>query len=148
MPFPFEKLDVYQKALAMAEHVHGACDAFPAKGSFALADHLRRLAVAIPGEIAAASAVWPRAERRDAFAAARAQALACVPALEVAARRGLLPAERKAELLAEAEAIARMIGGMLKGMEGDGPAAPEPRAVQPAPPPPPRPAVTPRTPAR
>jgi len=124
MPFPFEKLDVYQKALTVAERIHSVCDAFPAKGSFALADHLRRLAVSIPGEIAAASALWPRAERRDAFTAARATALACVPALEVAARRGLLMAEKKAELLGELEAVSKMIGGMLKAMDGpaNGPA--------------------------
>ena len=120
MPFPFERLDVYQKALALAERIHSACDAFPAKGSFALADHLRRLAVSIPGEIATASALWPRAERREAFTAARATALACVPALEVAARRGLMMAEKKAELLAELEAVSRMIGGMLKAMNGEG----------------------------
>ena len=120
MPFPFEKLDVYQKALALAERIHCVCDAFPAKGSFALADHLRRLAVCIPGDIATASAVWPRAERRDAFAGARATALACVPALEVAARRGLMLAEKKAELLAELESVSKMIGGMLKGMDGAG----------------------------
>ena len=120
MPFPFEKLDVYQKALVLAERIHSACDAFPAKGSFALADHLRRLAVGIPGEIATASALWPRGERREAFAAARGQALACVPALEVAARRGLMLAERKAELLAELEAVSKMLGGMLKAMDTDG----------------------------
>ena len=120
MPFPFEKLDVYQKALALAERIHGACDAFPAKGSFALADHLRRLAVSIPGDIATASALWPRDERRDAFTAARATALACVPALEVAARRGLMLAEKKAELLGELEAVSKMIGGMLKGMDDAG----------------------------
>ncbi len=120
MPFPFEKLDVYQKALALAERIHSVCDAFPAKGSFALADYLRRLAVSIPGEIARASALWPRAERREAFVAARAVALACVPALEVAARRGLMMAEKKAELLAELEAVAKMLSGMLKGMENGG----------------------------
>jgi four helix bundle protein len=120
MPFPFEKLDVYQKALALAERIHSVCDAFPAKGSFALADYLRRLAVGIPGDIATASALWPKAERREAFTAARGTALACVPALEVAARRGLLMAEKKAELLAELEAVSKMLGGMLKGMDGPG----------------------------
>lgn len=126
MPFPFEKLDVYQKSLALAERIHSVCDAFPAKGSFALADHLRRLAVGIPGEIASASALWPRAERREAFAAARPHALACVPALEVAARRGLLMAEKKAELLGELEAVSKMLGGMLKAMSGDGDGAAPP----------------------
>jgi four helix bundle protein len=120
MPFPFEKLDVYQKALVLAERIHGACDAFPAKGSFALADHLRRLAVGIPGEIATASALWPKGERREAFAAARGQALACVPALEVAARRGLMMAEKKDEMLAELEAVSKMLSGMLKAMAADG----------------------------
>ena len=129
MPFPFEKLDVYQKALTLAERLHSACDAFPAKGSFALADHLRRLAVGIAGDIATASALWPQAERREAFMAARASALACVPALEVAARRGLMMAEKKAELLAELETVAKMLSGMLKGM--DGAAAPPSRASDP-----------------
>ena len=74
----------------------------------------------IPGDIATASALWPRAERRDAFTAARATALACVPALEVAARRGLMLAEKRAELLGELEAVSKMIGGMLKGMDDAG----------------------------
>ena len=127
MPFPFEKLDVYQKSVVLAERIHGVCDAFPAKGSFALADHLRRLAVGIPGEIATASALWPKAERREAFTAARAAALACVPALEVAARRGLMMAEKKAELLAELETVSKMLGGMLKAMSADAALPPKPQ---------------------
>lgn len=129
MPFPFEKLDVYQKALTLAERIHSVCDAFPAKGSFALADHLRRLAVSIPGAIATASALWPKTERREAFTAARATALACVPALEVAARRGLMMTENKAELLADLEAVSKMLAGMLKGMDStEGPAETQARS--------------------
>lgn len=117
MSFPFEKLDVYREALNLGERIHSVCDAFPAKGSFALADLLRRMAVEIPGEIARAATLWPKAERREAFAKARAQALGCVPALEIAQRRGLMMTEKKDELLAQVETVSKMLGGMLKGME-------------------------------
>ncbi len=62
----------------------------------------------------------PHALRSLVGAAARTDAPACVPVLEVAARRGLLMAEKKGELLAELEAVSKMLGGMLKAMNGDG----------------------------
>ena len=52
-----------------------------------------------------------------------------MPALEVAARRGLMMAEKKAELLAELETVSKMLGGMLKAMSADA-APPKPQDNQ------------------
>ena len=62
MPFLFEKLVVYQKSLDFAESIVALTDSFP-KGSYYLADQLRRAAVSISANIAEGNGRWHVGDR-------------------------------------------------------------------------------------
>lgn len=117
MGFPFENLDVYQRALNLAERLHALCDQSGTRGNAVLGDELRRASLSIAVRVAEGNGRWHAAERRQCFAAARDGALQCVPLVELGARRRLLAKESKDELPTELEAIAKMVGGLLRGME-------------------------------
>lgn len=92
MAFSFEGLNVYQRALKVAETVSGMAAAF-GRGHYLLADELRRSAFHICQQIAEATGRWPRAEQREAYSAARGVVLEMVPLLELARRASLIPVE-------------------------------------------------------
>ena len=92
MAFQFEGLNVYQRALKVAETMSGMTAAF-GRGHYLLADEIRRNSYRICQRIAEGSGRWPRALQRDAYVAARGGVLEVVPLLELARRASLLPAE-------------------------------------------------------
>ena len=116
MAFAFEGLNVYQRALKLAETVSGMTAAF-GRGHYLLADELRRATIRICQQIAEGTGRWPRAEQRGAYSAARGVVLEVVPLLELARRSSLLPAEMHESLKGELEAISKMLVGLIRGSE-------------------------------
>ncbi len=116
MAFTFEGLNVYQRALKVAETVSGVAAAF-GRGHYLLADELRRGTYRICQQIAEGTGRWPRAEQRGAYAAARGVVLEVVPLLELARRASLLPIEMYESLRGELEAISKMLVGLIRGTD-------------------------------
>lgn len=116
MAFQFEGLNVYQRALKVAETVSGMAAGF-GRGHYLLADELRRGAYRICQQIAEGTGRWPRAEQRGAYAAARGVVLEVVPLLELARRASLVPVEMHESVKGELEAISKMLGGLIRGSD-------------------------------
>jgi four helix bundle protein len=116
MAFTFEKLIVYQKAVAFADAVCTLTRGFP-RGYFFLADQLNRAALSIATNIAEGNGRFTKPDRRHFFGIARGSAQECVPLLEVAARQGLLNPQRHQQLKADLEEIAKMISGLINGLD-------------------------------
>jgi four helix bundle protein len=116
VPFLFEKLQVYQKAVAFADVVCTLTRGLP-RGYFFLADQLNRAALSIAANIAEGNGRFTKADRRNFFGIARGSVQECVPLLELAARQGLLQADRHAQLRANLEEIARMLSGLINGLD-------------------------------
>jgi len=116
MPFAFEKLQVYQKAVAFADAVCTLTKGFP-RGYFFLADQLNRAALSIAANIAEGNGRFTKPDRKNFFGIARGSVQECVPLLEPAARQNLLPPDRHQQRKAELEEIARMLSGLIKGLE-------------------------------
>ena len=113
MPFLFEKLEVYQKALALAERVAGLTGGFP-RGCWYLADQLNRASLSISLNIAEGNGRWTQADRKNFFGIARGSVHECVPLIELCRRRGLLQ-EDVCNALSEAlETIAKMLSGLIQ----------------------------------
>jgi four helix bundle protein len=112
MPFLFEKLEVYQKALAFAERVSTLTSGFP-RGSWYLADQLNRASLSISLNIAEGNGRWTQADRRNFFGIARGSVHECVPLLELCRRKGLITESVCVELKDELEAIGRMLSGLI-----------------------------------
>ncbi|MCC5786055.1 MAG: four helix bundle protein [Phycisphaerales bacterium] len=116
MAFAFEKLRVYQRAVGFADDVCSLTRGLP-RGYFFLADQLNRASLSIAANIAEGNGRFTKADRRNFFGIARGSVQECVPLLELALRQGLVSPERHAELKAELQEIAKMLSGLINGVE-------------------------------
>lgn len=116
MAFMFEKLEVYQKAVSLADSVASLTPEFP-RGFGFLSDQLNRAALSIATNLAEGNGRFTKPDRKNFFIIARGSVQECVPLLEVARRRGLIDESKHAALRQELETIAKMISGLINGLE-------------------------------
>jgi four helix bundle protein len=116
MPFMFEKLEVYQKAVDFADEVAALTEGFP-RGYGFLVDQLNRAALSIATNLAEGNGRFTKPDRRNFFTIARGSAQECVPLLEIAMRRGLVQEPVVVVLKEQLELIAKMISGLINGLE-------------------------------
>ncbi|MCG3179601.1 MAG: hypothetical protein BIFFINMI_01939 [Phycisphaerae bacterium] len=116
MPFMFENLQVYQKAVDLADQVAALAEKFP-RGYYFLTDQLNRAALSIATNLAEGNGRFTKADRRNFFVIARSSVQECVPLIEVARRRGFLGDQEHALLRDRLEEIAKMISGLIQGMD-------------------------------
>jgi four helix bundle protein len=113
MAFMFERLEVYQKAVSLAAEV---TEAFP-RGYYFLTDQLNRAALSVGTNLAEGNGRFTKPDRRNFFTIVRGSVQECVPLLEVARRRGLLNGAKHEALHLDLETIAKMISGLISGLE-------------------------------
>jgi len=111
--FLFEKLEVYQKALAFAERVSNLAAGFP-RGSWYLADQLNRASLSISLNIAEGNGRWTEADRRNFFGIARGSVHECVPLIELCRRKRLLDETTCEGLKRDLATIAKMLAGLIR----------------------------------
>jgi four helix bundle protein len=116
LAFTFEKLLVYQRAIDFADQVCATTEHFP-RGYGFLCDQLNRAALSIAANIAEGNGRFTKADRRNFFGIARGSAQECVPMLELARRRSMLTDGEHASLKDRLEEIARMLSGLIRGLE-------------------------------
>ena len=116
MAFMFEKLEVYQKAVSIADQTAELAHSF-ARGYYFLADQLNRAALSIATNLAEGNGRFMKADRKHFFTIARGSTQECVPLLEVAKRRGLIDESTHAQMREELETIAKMLSGLINGIE-------------------------------
>jgi four helix bundle protein len=116
MPFMFEKLEVYQKAVDFADEIAALTEGFP-RGYGFLVDQLNRAALSIATNLAEGNGRFTKPDRRNFFTIARGSAQECVPLLEIARRRGLVKEPASIALTERLEVIARMISGLINGLD-------------------------------
>ena len=116
MPFAFEKLLVYQKAVDFIGQIASMTEGFP-RGYGFLADQLNRASLSIAANLAEGNGRFTKADRKHFFMIVRGSIQECVPLLELARRRKLAGDDRHAELKGQLEEIARMLAGLIKGLD-------------------------------
>ncbi|NLW87938.1 MAG: four helix bundle protein [Planctomycetes bacterium] len=116
MAFMFENLQVYQKAVDLADQIARLTEKFP-RGYYFLVDQLNRAALSIATNLAEGNGRFTKADRRNFFTIARGSTQECVPLLEVARRRGFADDARHETLRTELEVIAKMISGLINGLD-------------------------------
>jgi len=116
MPFMFENLDVYQKAVDLADDVTELTKGFP-RGFHFLADQLNRAAVSIATNLAEGNGRFTKNDRKNFFTIARSSAQECIPLLELARRKGFVEEATIADLRSQVEVVAKMISGLIQGLE-------------------------------
>lgn len=116
MAFMFEKLEVYQKAVTLADNIADLTQNFP-RGFGFLADQLNRAALSIATNLAEGNGRFTKPDRKNFFTIARGSVQECVPLLEVARGRGLIDDNRHESFRRDLETIAKMISGLINGLE-------------------------------
>lgn len=116
MPFMFENLAVYQKAVDLADQIAGLTERFP-RGYYFLTDQLNRAALSIAANLAEGNGRFTKADRRNFFTIARGSVQECVPLIEVARRRGFLASDTSDALRERLEEISRMLSGLINGID-------------------------------
>lgn len=116
MAFMFENLLVYQKAVDFADHAAALTETFP-RNYYFLADQLNRAALSVATNLAEGNGRFTQADRKNFFTISRGSAQECVPLLELARRRKLLDDARHGAMRAELETIAKMISGLINGLD-------------------------------
>jgi four helix bundle protein len=116
MSFMFENLLVYQKSVDLAEKISNHTDTFP-KGNYYLVDQINRASLSIAANIAEGNGRFHKGDRKQFFYISRGSTHECVPLLEVAKRKSLIPHDKAAEMKNELEVIAKMLSGLIKGLD-------------------------------
>ena len=116
MAFMFENLDVYQKSVDFADRAVGLTEGFP-RGYRFLADQLNRAALSIATNLAEGNGRFTKADRKHFFVISRGSIQECIPLLTIASRRDLIKNKELVTLRAELEVIAKMISGLINGLE-------------------------------
>jgi len=113
--FMFENLEVYRKSVDFCEKIGTITDGIP-KGNYYLTDQLNRAALSIALNLAEGNGKWTKADRKNFFIVARGSLHECVPILELLKRKKLLASDKCGELKKDLEIIAKMISGLINGM--------------------------------
>jgi four helix bundle protein len=116
MAFAFEKLIVYQKAMAFADDVCSCTEGFPPGYRF-LVVQLNRAALSITANIAEGNGRFTKPDRKHFFGIARGSVQECVPMLELARRRRFITEETHGELKERLEEISRMLSSLINGLD-------------------------------
>lgn len=116
MAFAFEKLLVYHKSVDFADQICSRTENFP-RGYGFLCDQMNRAALSIAANIAEGNGRFTKPDRRNFFGIARGSVQECVPLVELALRRSLLAPSGHEVLKAQLEEIARMLSGLIKGLD-------------------------------
>lgn len=116
MTFMFEHLEVYRKSVNFADRLLGLTETFP-KGYRFLADQLNRATLSIAANIAEGNGRFTKADRKNFFGIAPGSLQECIPLLELARRRDLVEDRVHQELKSHLEEIARMLSGLIKGLD-------------------------------
>ncbi|OGP10458.1 MAG: hypothetical protein A2048_01470 [Deltaproteobacteria bacterium GWA2_45_12] len=117
MPFQFENLEVYQKALDWVEAIESLCESLKGKTSYSLIDQLSRAALSIPLNIAEGNGRWHKGEKRQFFWIARGSTFECVPIIQVLHRKNLINDIQYSGYYEQLDVIAKMLTNLVKSVE-------------------------------
>ncbi len=92
MAFVFENLDVYRRAVDLADKVITLTKDAP-RGFGFLTDQLNRAVLSISTNLAEGNGRFTKADRRNFFIIARGSTQECVPLIDLAQRHGLIQQE-------------------------------------------------------
>ena len=118
--FNFEKLDVWQKAVAFADLVYSLTRDFPEPERFGLISQMRRAAVSVSANIAEGSSRTSRDDYARFVEIATGSLFEVVSHAFIAPKQGLLKEADFKILYAAAEEQSRMLSGLRRFLSGAG----------------------------
>jgi four helix bundle protein len=114
--FPFEKLDVWQRAIDFADDVYRLTRGFPDPERFGLTSQMRRAAVSIASNIAEGSARYSRTDFARFVEIATGSLFEVVTQATIGRRQNYLSETEYRELYTAAETQGRMLSGLRRSL--------------------------------
>ena len=116
MAFDFEKLAVYQKALAFVDAVYHVTTSFPRQERFGLAGQFRRAAISIALNIAEGSGRTKR-DFLHFLRIARSSCYECAAVLHIAERQAYLSLPQRQHCTQQLVDVSKMISGLMRSLQ-------------------------------
>jgi len=113
--FNFERLTVYQRALAFALNIYSRTQKWPREHLFGLTDQLRRASLSIPLNIAEGYS-RSRKDFQHFLTLSRGSCFECVPIIKLAESLTLLTSKEADMFYNELEEIAKMLSGLRSSL--------------------------------
>src|SRR5438270_11299570 len=114
--FNFEKLDVWQKAIDIADLVYNYTRNFPADERFGLTNQMRRAAISISSNIAEGTSRMSQPDFGRFIEIATGSVFEVISQAFIGHRQGLLNEAKFRALYASAEEVGRMLSGLRKSL--------------------------------
>jgi four helix bundle protein len=116
--FRFEKLEVWQSAVQLADRTYTISRTFPSDERFGLTAQMRRSAVSISSNIAEGCGRKADADFARFLEIAYGSLMEVVSQANIACRQGFLSSGEFDELYQESERLARMLSGLRSSILG------------------------------
>lgn len=115
--FRFEKLNVWQRALTLADSIYTHSRSFPVEERYGLTTQIRRAAVSFSSNLAEGSArTDPDFAKFISYSTGSLYEV--VTQLHIANRQGFIPENEFRELYSESEEFSRMLSGLRDPLQG------------------------------
>ena len=115
--FSFEKLDVYQRALAFSKKVLTITKEI--KGQYSWCDQLNRAAISITLNLTEGSGRWHAKDKANFYFISRGSAFECIPLIELGFELGLIVEMQRTELRDDLEAVCQMLTKLIQSTRVD-----------------------------
>ena len=116
--FPFEKLDVYQMALELADYVLGLLEPIPLNKHFRLVSQMEAAVVSVAQNIAEGKGRQYKKEFVQYLSIAQGSLYETITLNEVFRRRKLFTEEESTEIRLKGEGIDRKLNGLMNSLRG------------------------------
>jgi four helix bundle protein len=117
--FNFEKLEVWNKAIAFADLAYVATRSFPAEERFGLTNQIRRAAVPVSANLAEGCSRSSKTDFARFVEIATGSVFEVVSEAFVATRQGFLKKSDHQQLYSAAEELSRMLSGLRRSLIPD-----------------------------
>jgi four helix bundle protein len=114
--FNFEKLEVWQKAITLADVIYNDTRSFPADERFGLTNQMRRSVISVPSNIAEASSRSSKNDFARFVEIATGSVFELVSQAFIAQRQAFLAEESFRAIYVDAEEIGRMLSGLRNSL--------------------------------
>ena len=116
--FPFEKLDVYQLTLELADYVLGLLEPIPLNKHFRLVSQMEAAVVSVAQNIAEGKGRQYKKEFVQYLSIAQGSLYETITLNEVFRRRNLFAVEESTEIRLKGERIDRKLNGLMNSLRG------------------------------
>ena len=112
----FRKLQVWQRSLAFVKMIYNVVSAFPSEEKFSLTQQTKRAAYSVTLNITEGAGADSRKDFNRFLSMAKRSAFEVIGCFEIAITLGYVKRNKVADLIGEAEEIAKMINGLQRSI--------------------------------